>query len=128
MVPLWLQAAGGKESKAAPGGCSFGCPWPWQGQTLPKHTCSTSGDAQPYQAVGSASKYPAQDLSPPLQPLPLLAGGIGFAMATLRNPSMKSTSEEQTVVTQPLPLPPGTIAIRQFEIQAEEILPSLPQI
>ena len=46
----------------------------------------------------------------------------------LRNPSMKSTSEEQTVVTQPLPLPPGMIAIRQFEIQAEEILLSLAQI
>lgn len=47
---------------------------------------------------------------------------------SLRNPSMKSTSEKRTVVTQPLPLPLGAIAIRQFEIQAEEILPSLPQI
>lgn len=47
---------------------------------------------------------------------------------SLRNPSMKSISKEQTIVTQPLPLPLGTIAIRQLEIQAEEILPSLPQI
>lgn len=41
---------------------------------------------------------------------------------------MKSISKEQTVVTQPLPLPPGRIAIKQSEIQAEEILPGLPQV
>lgn len=31
-------------------------------------------------------------------------------------------------MTQSLPLPLGIIAMRQFEIQAEEILPGLPQI
>lgn len=41
---------------------------------------------------------------------------------------MKSVSKVQTVVTQPSPLPPGRIAIRQSEIQAEEILPDLPHI
>jgi len=92
-------------------------------------TCTlTSRDAQTPQATGFGSKHPAPDLNP--QPFPLIASRTGFAMAgfsrkPLRNPGTSITGEEKTAVTQPLPLPLGMIAIRQFEIQAEKMLPSL---